>query len=149
MSDSDTRQNDITKPLDLENLRVVSAVGRGAKGVVFLARTGDRSSEECVALKVIPKALILQKAKLINDVEYTRVSFEEQVLRRFDHLLLPRLRGVFETDRVVGFAIDYCHGGTLRSLRKKQTEKMFSDDTIRYFQIFSLLFLFHTVWLGK
>ena len=127
MSDSDTRQNDITKPLDLENLRVVSAVGRGAKGVVFLARTGDRSSEECVALKVIPKALILQKAKLINDVEYTRVSFEEQVLRRFDHLLLPRLRGVFETEKVVGFGIDYCHGGTLHSLRKKQTEKMFSS----------------------
>jgi len=150
MNDGGSRQSDNAKPLDLENLRVVSAVGRGAKGVVFLARTGDWSSEECVALKVISKALIIQKKAKLNDTEeYTRVSFEEQVLRRFDHPLLPRLRGVFETDRVVGFAIDYCHGGTLRSLRKKQTEKMFSDDTIRYFQIFSLLFLFHTVWLGK
>ncbi|KAG5071691.1 hypothetical protein JHK86_006902 [Glycine max] len=148
MSDSDTRQNDITKPLDLENLRVVSAVGRGAKGVVFLARTGDRSSEECVALKVIPKALILQKAKLINDVEYTRVSFEEQVLRRFDHLLLPRLRGVFETEKVVGFGIDYCHGGTLHSLRKKQTEKMFSDDTIRFYAVELVLALEYLHNLG-
>ncbi|KHN17136.1 Serine/threonine-protein kinase OXI1, partial [Glycine soja] len=79
-------------------------------------------------------ALIIQKKAKLNDTEeYTRVSFEEQVLRRFDHPLLPRLRGVFETDRVVGFAIDYCHGGTLRSLRKKQTEKMFSDDTIRFY----------------
>lgn len=123
--------SDGARSFDFNNLRVVSAVGRGAKGVVFLARIGDRSSSECVALKVISKALILQKKAKNDDGEYKRVSFEEQVLRRFDHPLLPKLRGVFETEKVIGFAIDYCHGGNLHSLRKKQTEKMFSDDTIR------------------
>lgn len=134
MNDNHNSQNGTAiKSLDFESIKVISACGRGAKGVVFLARTGDRSSDEFVALKVISKALIDQK-KSKNDKgtgEYKRVSFERKVLSRFDHPLLPRLRGVLETDNVIGFAIDYCNGGNLHSLRKKQTEKMFSDDTIR------------------
>jgi len=125
------------RSLNFEDMTVVSAVGRGAKGVVFLARAGGGRSSECVALKVMSKALIAQKRTRKNEEEYGRVSFEEEVLRRFDHPLLPRLRGVLETEKVVAFAIDYCHGGTLHSLRKKQTEKMFSDDTIRYVRIIS------------
>ncbi|TKY68729.1 Serine/threonine-protein kinase OXI1 [Spatholobus suberectus] len=148
MNDGESRQNDSPRSLDFESLKVVSAVGRGAKGVVFLARTGDRSSDECVALKVISKALIHQKTAKNDEGEYKRVSFEEQVLSRFDHPLLPRLRGVFETDKVVGFAIDYCHGGTLHSLRKKQTEKMFSDDTIRFYAVELVLALEYLHNLG-
>lgn len=137
MKNDDGHQNSNNLPiLDFENLKVISAVGRGAKGVVFLAKTGDRSSsKECLALKVISKALIEEKAKNENNEgygEYKRVSFEQQVLRRFDHPLLPRLRGVIETEKIVGFAIDYCHGGNFHSLRKRQTEKMFAHDTIRY-----------------
>lgn len=132
MNDSGDSQNGtLLRPLDFRNLKVISALGRGAKGVVFLARIGDRSSTECVALKVISKALILQKRSNKGSGEYKRVSFEQEVLRRFDHPLLPRLHGVLETEKVVGLAIDYCHGGNLHSLRKKQTEKMFSDDSIR------------------
>ncbi|XP_047160650.1 LOW QUALITY PROTEIN: serine/threonine-protein kinase OXI1-like [Vigna umbellata] len=122
------------RSLNFEDMTVVSAVGRGAKGVVFLARAGGRRSGECVALKVMSKALIAQKRTRKKD-ERVGVSFEEEVLRRFDHPLLPRLRGVLETEKVIAFAIDYCHGGTLHSLRKKQTEKMFSDDTIRFYAV--------------
>ncbi|CAK8560086.1 unnamed protein product [Lathyrus sativus] len=136
MNGSENNPTETVKPLDFKKLKVISAVGRGAKGVVFLARTGYRSSDECLALKVTSKALIHQKKAKNNSKgygEYKRASFEEEVLRRFDHPLLPRLRGVFETEKIVGFAIDYCHGGNLHSLRKKQTEKMFSDDAIRFY----------------
>lgn len=135
MNDSNTNQNDRLKSLDFKTLKVISAVGRGAKGVVFLARTGNRSSEEYLALKVMSKALIDQKkSKNPKDCgEYKRASFEQEVLRSFDHPLLPRLRGVFETEKIVGFAIDYCNGGNLHSLRKKQSEKMFSNDAIRFY----------------
>lgn len=121
--------------LDLPTLKVISAVGRGAKGVVFLARTchGAASSngDDWLALKVISKEL-LQKKNRNNHRECKRVSFEQRILRRFDHPLLPRLRGVFETENLTGFAIDYCHGGNLHSLRKKQSQNMFSEETIRY-----------------
>ena len=119
--------------LDLHNLEVISAVGRGAKGVVFLAR--DKASE-LLALKVISKSLIEKKGKndVVNGNEYRRIFFEQEVLRRFNNPLLPRLRGALATQNVVAYAIDFCPGGNLNSLRKRQTEKMFSDEVIRYAQ---------------
>lgn len=117
--------------LDFQNLQVIAALGRGAKGVVFLAK--DEKFEELLALKVISRALIEKKGKAANNDgnEYRRICFEQQVLRHFRHPLLPRLRGILATDNVVAHAIDYCPGGNLHSLRKRQTEKMFSDDVIR------------------
>ncbi|XP_031407129.1 serine/threonine-protein kinase OXI1 [Punica granatum] len=133
----DQRDEDVP-PLSLQQLRVVSAVGRGAKGVVFLVQSGAAAGEVW-ALKVILRGNIEKKAKgkdtsaAKDGNEYRRVSFEQQVLRQFDHRLLPKLRGVLATDKVVGYAIDYCPGRDLNSLRKKQTEKMFSDDIIRFY----------------
>ncbi|CAJ1949657.1 unnamed protein product [Sphenostylis stenocarpa] len=145
MSDGESAS---ARSINFEDITVVSAVGRGAKGVVFLARADDRWASECVALKVMSKALIAQKKARKEAEEYGRVSFEEEVLRRFDHPLLPRLRGVLETEKVVAFAIDYCHGGTLHSLRKKQTEKTFSDDTIRFYAVELVLALEYLHELG-
>ena len=129
--------------LDFQNLKVISAVGRGAKGVVFLCKS--EASNEYLALKVVSKALIFKRGKELDGSERKRISFEQQVLRRFNHPLLPRLRGLLETRRIIGYAINYCPGGNLHSLRKKQTEKTFSDDIIRYtnsvtcFLFFSIL----------
>lgn len=124
--------------LDFQDLKVISAVGRGAKGVVFAAKRNNDDNEdgEYLALKVISKEL-MKKKKSREDGEEgcgnnKRVLFEQEVLRRFDHPLLPRLKGVIETEKIVGYGIDYCPGGNLHSLRKNQTEKMFSDDCIRY-----------------
>ncbi|XWS36610.1 hypothetical protein CRYUN_Cryun20dG0099600 [Craigia yunnanensis] len=124
--------------LDLDRLEVVTALGRGAKGVVFLAR--DEMKDEVLALKVISRDSIEKKSnKAVKSSyenegnEYRRVTFEQDVLRNFNHPLLPRLRGVLATDKVVGYAIDYCPGRDLNSLRRKQTEKMFSDDIIRFY----------------
>ncbi|KAJ7961641.1 Kinase family protein [Quillaja saponaria] len=123
----------IIPALDFMNLKVISAVGRGAKGVVFLAK--NKVSNENLALKVISKDLIERKGKAVNNdgSEYKRVSFEQQVLRRFEHPLLPKLQGVLDTEKIIGYGIDYCSGGNLNSLRKKQTEHMFSDDILRFY----------------
>ncbi|KAE8703960.1 Serine/threonine-protein kinase OXI1 [Hibiscus syriacus] len=102
-------QHSITT-FDLDSLEIVTALGRGANGVVFLAR--DNVKGEILALKVI-----------------SRDSIEKKNAKA----LLPRLRGVLATDKVVGYAIDYCPGRDLHSLRKKQTENMFSDDMIRFY----------------
>ncbi|XP_044492398.1 serine/threonine-protein kinase OXI1-like [Mangifera indica] len=122
--------------LDFRRLKVVSALGRGAKGVVFLVN--DQELSEFLALKVIQRDLIEKKSKDSNNTndgedDYKRFTFEQQVLQSFDHPLLPRLRGVLSTDKIIGYAIDYCPGRDMNSLRKKQTEKMFSDDTIRFY----------------
>ena len=138
IDDEETTRNTLhsVPTIDLDRLEIVTALGRGAKGVVFLAR--DEVKDEILALKVISRDSIEKKSskavKSSNENEgneYRRVTFEQEVLRNFNHPLLPRLRGVLATDKVVGYAIDYCPGRDLNSLRRKQTEKMFSDDIIR------------------
>lgn len=114
--------------LDLKNLKVISALGRGAKGVVFLVRT---ETGELLALKAILRSSIEKKKVTSDGNEYRRVCFEREVLASFDHPLLPKLHGVVITDKIVGYAMNYCSGRDLNYLRKKQTEKMFSDDIIR------------------
>ncbi|KAF5208349.1 Serine/threonine-protein kinase [Thalictrum thalictroides] len=122
--------------LDLETLKAISVLGRGAKGIAFLVR----NEEETLALKVISKALIEKKKNknMKNNCDekeetfdhYKRIWIERDVLNLFNHPLLPKLRGFLDTNEIIGFAMDYCSGGDLNTLRKKQTEKMFSDDVI-------------------
>ncbi|KAL6497844.1 Serine/Threonine protein kinase, catalytic domain [Orobanche hederae] len=133
--------------LHLKNLKVISALGRGAKGVVFLVQT---ENGELLALKAILRSSI-EKKKLAsggNGNEYRRVCFEREVLASVHHPLLPKLHGVWITDTVVGYAIDYCSGRDLSSLRKKQTEKMFSDDIIRFYAAELVLALEYLHTLG-
>lgn len=136
------QKQEVVASLELKNLEVISALGRGAKGVVFLVRSDDG---QFLALKAISRASIEKNNNSnksgMNDTdsdatEYRRICFERDVLASFQHPLLPKLRGVLSTDKIIGYAMDYCPGRDLNSLRKKQTEKMFSDDIIRYIYIY-------------
>ncbi|OIW01308.1 hypothetical protein TanjilG_10469 [Lupinus angustifolius] len=144
-----------TTVLDFNNLKVISAVGRGAKGVVFLSKLKAKSTtcdddvpkkEPWIALKLISKALLQKKNR--NNGECKRVLFEQQILRRFHHPLLPRLRGVLETEQLTGYGIDFCHGGNMHSLRKKQSEKTFSEEIIRFYAVELVLVLEYLHNLG-
>nr|XP_010912822.1 serine/threonine-protein kinase OXI1 [Elaeis guineensis] len=130
-------------PLDLGDLRAVAVLGRGAKGVVFLVRSP--SSPEALALKAISRSSIEQK----NAADaYRRIWFERDVLLALRHPLLPSLRGVVSTDKIVGFVIERCSGGDLNSIRRRQTEKMFSDDVIRFYAAELVLALEYLHGLG-
>lgn len=120
------------RTLDFQHLKVFSALGRGAKGAVFLVKNDDAFGEGFYALKVISKALLNKKAMNIgSNRRRQRISVEQQVLRRFNHPLLPRLRGVLESEKTIGYGIDYCPGGSLYSLRKKQPDQTLPVDSIR------------------
>ncbi|XP_059296031.1 serine/threonine-protein kinase OXI1 [Lycium ferocissimum] len=128
--------------IELQSLKVITPLGRGGKGVVFLVQTQD---DELLALKAICRASIEKNNSNRNrdGSEYRRIWLERDLLSSFHHPLLPKLKGVVSTDKIVGYAIDYCPGGDLNSLRKKQTEKMFSDDTIRFYAAELVLVLEH------
>jgi serine/threonine-protein kinase OXI1 len=120
--------------LSLEGMKAVSVLGRGAKGVVFhvVPAAGDDDGG-AMALKAVSREAARQKKATAagNGDGHRRIWFERDVLLALRHPLLPSLRGVLATDAVVGFAIDRCGGGDLNSLRRRQTEKMFSDSVIR------------------
>ncbi|CAL9778321.1 unnamed protein product [Musa acuminata subsp. burmannicoides] len=132
--------------LDLRDLKALSVLGRGAKGVVFLVRAAASSGEEALALKTVSRSSIERKAS--SGDAYRRVWLERDVLLALRHPLLPSLRGVVSTDRIVGFAIDRCSGGDLASLRRRQSEKMFSDDVIRFYAAELVLALEYLHGLG-
>ncbi|XP_076935544.1 serine/threonine-protein kinase OXI1-like [Bidens hawaiensis] len=138
--------NDQIPLLDIDKLHVLSPLGRGAKGVVFLVQ----HNEELLALKAISRASINNKVKKTdsNDKHYKRIFFEQGVLRRFQHPLLPKLRGILSTKNIVGYAIDYCPGRNLNYLRMKQTDKMFSNDFIRFYAAELVLALEYLHQLG-
>ncbi|KAG1331320.1 serine/threonine-protein kinase OXI1 [Cocos nucifera] len=131
-------------PLDLGDLRAVAVLGRGAKGVVFLVRSP--SSPEALALKAISRSSIEHKNTAAD--AYRRIWFERDVLLALRHPLLPSLRGVVSTDKIVGFVIERCSGGDLNSIRRRQTEKMFSDDVIRFYAAELVLALEYLHGLG-
>ncbi|XP_047068937.1 serine/threonine-protein kinase OXI1-like [Lolium rigidum] len=125
------------RQLTLADLRAVSVLGRGAKGVVFHVvprEGGDAEGGTAMALKAVSReAARHKKAGSGGGDGHRRIWFERDVLLALRHPLLPALRGVLATDAVVGFAIDRCGGGDLNSLRRRQTEKMFSDSVIRFY----------------
>ncbi|VAH48982.1 unnamed protein product [Triticum turgidum subsp. durum] len=126
--------------LSLADLRAVSVLGRGAKGVVFhVVPEGEGSDGDvAMALKAVSREAARHKKSGGSGGGgagdgHRRIWFERDVLLALRHPLLPALRGVLATDAVVGFAIDRCGGGDLNSLRRRQTEKMFSDSVIRFY----------------
>ncbi|KAI3694394.1 hypothetical protein L1987_77359 [Smallanthus sonchifolius] len=137
--------------LRIDKLKVLSPLGRGAKGVVFLVQN-KASDGELLALKAISRASIKSNVKNkesdATGSEYKRILFEQEVLRRFQHPLLPKLHGVLSTESIVGYTIDYCPGRDLNYLRKKQTDKMFSNDFIRFYAAEMVLALEYLHGLG-
>lgn len=131
-------------PLQLDELKAVAVLGRGAKGVVFLVRAP--SSREALALKAISRSSIEQKNTAAD--AYRRIWFERDVLLALHHPLLPSLQGVVSTDKIVGFVIQSCTGGSLDSIRRRQTEKMFSDEIIRFYAAELVLALEYLHGLG-
>lgn len=124
------------RQLCLADLKAVCVLGRGAKGVVFHVVPG--ADGDCdgsaMALKAVSREAARHKKSGSGGGDgHRRIWFERDVLLALRHPLLPALRGVLATEAVVGFAIDRCGGGDLNSLRRRQTEKMFSDSVIRFY----------------
>jgi len=151
--------------LSLANLRALSVLGQGARGVVFhvvpvaaAAAAGDSSASAgadpmAMALKAMPRAAARHKGAGPGGTRsgdgHRRIWFERDVLLTLRHPLLPSLRGVVATDNVVGFAIDRCPGGDLRSLRRRwRAETMFPESVIRFYAAELVLVLEHLHGLG-
>ncbi|XP_073355691.1 serine/threonine-protein kinase OXI1-like [Aegilops tauschii subsp. strangulata] len=124
------------RQLSLADLRAVSVLGRGAKGIVFHIMPEDEggTGDVAMALKAVSREAARHKNSGGSGGEdgHRRIWFERDVLLALRHPLLPAHRGVPATEAVVGFAIDRCGGDDLNSLRRRQTEKMFSDSVIRF-----------------
>ncbi|GJN21500.1 hypothetical protein PR202_gb08981 [Eleusine coracana subsp. coracana] len=145
--------------MSLADLKALSVLGQGARGVVFHVVPADTASSSApagnpmaMALKAMSRAAARHKVRAPGlpcgaDMDgHRRIWFERDVLRALRHPLLPSLRGVVATDAVVGFAIDRCPGGDLKSLLRRRPR--FPDSVIRFYAAELVLALEHLHGLG-
>ncbi|TKY48363.1 Serine/threonine-protein kinase UCNL [Spatholobus suberectus] len=127
----------MAEQLDLNNLKALKVLGKGAMGTVFLVQ--HNSSH--VALKVVDKSSSLHDAP-------RRARWEINVLSRLSHPFLPSLLGSFESEALMGWAVPYCPGGDLNVLRYRQTDHVFSPAVIRFYVAEILCALDHLHSMG-
>ncbi|OMO78095.1 hypothetical protein COLO4_24843 [Corchorus olitorius] len=119
--------------LDLDNLKAIKTLGKGAMGTVFLVHDTvfDPTARSPFALKVV------QRSK--HDAD-RRARWEIGVLSRLSpsdsslqHPFLPRLLGRLETPEFIAWAVPYCPGSDLNVLRYRQNDRVFSPAVIRFY----------------
>ncbi|OAY72455.1 Serine/threonine-protein kinase UCNL, partial [Ananas comosus] len=122
--------------LDLDKVRAIRVLGRGAMGTVFLV--ADRSSSssssglKLFALKVFEKGCGGAAAK--KPGADRRARWEVSVLSRLSHPFLPRLvAGPVETPELLAWGLPFCPGGDLNALRHSLSDRVFSPSAIRFY----------------
>ncbi|GLJ23604.1 hypothetical protein SUGI_0447040 [Cryptomeria japonica] len=127
--------------MEIEELKAVKVVGKGAMGTVFLIQ--KRGFDRPLALKAMSKS-VLEKQK--DGLKRARV--EKEILSSLRHPFLPTLFGQVDTEKIVGWVVDYCSGGDLNGLRRRQPEKIFSENVIRFYAAEIILALEHLHSVG-
>ncbi|KAI3449931.1 hypothetical protein Pfo_006596 [Paulownia fortunei] len=114
--------------IDIDNLRAIKVLGKGATGTVFLVH--DKSRDQPFALKVVEKSSVHHNAD-------RRARHEISVLSRLSaaaaHPFLPHLIGSAENQEFICWAIPFCPGGDLNVLRYRQNDHVFSPAVIRFY----------------
>ncbi|KAL2331142.1 hypothetical protein Fmac_018723 [Flemingia macrophylla] len=98
--------------LHLRHLKLLRHLGSGNLGRVFLCRLRDCDGAT-FALKVIDKDLLSPK-------KLSHAETEAEILHALDHPFLPTLYARIDASHYTCLLIDYCPGGDLHSLLRKQ-----------------------------
>ncbi|RZC67197.1 hypothetical protein C5167_010887 [Papaver somniferum] len=113
--------------LHLNHLKLLSHLGSGNLGRVFLCRLKDYDNTDATfALKVIDRESLTNK-------KLSHVMMESQILSIVDHPFLPTLYAHIDVSHYTCLLIDYCPGGDLHSLLRKQPGNRFRIDAVRFF----------------
>ncbi|CAG7868028.1 unnamed protein product [Brassica rapa] len=130
--------------LDLDQIRALKLLGKGATGTVFLVHdsVSDSSASSPFALKLVDKA---------SASSLRRAKWETQILRRLSdepNPFLPRLLATSESSEFFAWAMPYCSGGDLNVLRHRQNDGVFSSSVIKFYLAEILCALDHLHSMG-
>ena len=96
--------NDIIQYLPTKKYKIISKLGSGSFGKVYLAQ--NKYTKEKVAMKVIKKA----NKELLSDGE---INDEIEILKKLDHPDIVRIIESFNTKDSYVLVTEYCEGGEL------------------------------------
>ncbi|KAL3647600.1 hypothetical protein CASFOL_008568 [Castilleja foliolosa] len=117
--------------LELDCLRAVKLLGKGATGTVFLVHD-ESKPDQPFALKVV------EKSPAVHHHAASRARHEIAVLNRLSSAtaqspFLPNLIGSSENQDFICWATPFCPGGDLNVLRYQQNDHVFSPAAIRFY----------------
>ncbi|XP_058727456.1 serine/threonine-protein kinase WAG1-like [Vicia villosa] len=111
--------------LHLRHIKLLRHLGSGDLGRVYLCRLRDYDGAN-FALKVVDKDLLTLKKS-------THAETEAEILHMLDHPFLPTLYARIDVSHYSCLLIDYCPGGDLHSLLRKQPGNRFTLSAARFF----------------
>ncbi|XP_057515673.1 serine/threonine-protein kinase WAG1-like [Amaranthus tricolor] len=115
--------------LHLRHLKLIRHLGTGNLGRVFLCRIRDyhhSTPNSHFALKVVDKDSLSPK-------KLSHIQTETQILSLLDHPFLPTLYAHIEVSHYTCLLIDYCSGGDLHSLLKKQPGNRLPVQAVKFY----------------
>ncbi|KAF8026027.1 hypothetical protein BT93_F2751 [Corymbia citriodora subsp. variegata] len=111
--------------LHLRHLKLLRHLGTGDLGRVYLCRLRDCDSAS-FALKVVDRDFLTSK-------KLSHVQMEAEILSALDHPFLPTLYAHINVSHYTCLLIDYCPGGDLHALLRKQPGNRLSVQAVRFF----------------
>ena len=97
--------------ITLKHFTIFKKIGTGGFSKVYLCQY--KGDGQFYALKLIEKEMIVKsrKKKIILN--------ERNIMKESDHPFIIKMKFAFETERYLGFVLEYCAAGELFSLLKK------------------------------
>ncbi|KND03090.1 AGC/RSK/RSKP70 protein kinase [Spizellomyces punctatus DAOM BR117] len=146
ITSADTPNSVYRRKVGLSDFDVVSVIGKGAYGKVFLVRKkgglhATQGKSDLYAMKVLRKASIVLHGK---DAEHTRN--ERNILEEVQHPFIVTLHYAFQTEFKLYLILSYASGGELFTYLAH--EKMFAEDVACFYIAELLLAIEHLHELG-
>lgn len=130
----------ISTSMSVKDFDLLSVVGKGAYGKVFLAKKkGGKCNGKVYAMKVLKKCDVFKK----KQVEHTKS--EQRILKHVTHPFVVRLRYAFQSDVKLYLVMDYYNGGSLFVHLRKA--RRFVENQARYYaaQLFLAISHLHSL----
>ena len=109
------------------NYKFLSKLGSGSFGVVKLAI--EKSTGKKVAIK------ILDKRKISKKEEETRILYEKEIIKSFDHINVIEVFNIDEDPQKIYFIMEYCEKGELLNYVVKKRKLDEDEASYFYFQL--------------
>ncbi|KAI8803520.1 kinase-like domain-containing protein [Cladochytrium replicatum] len=144
----------------VDDFQMLSVIGRGAYGKVFLVRKRDKN--KVYAMKVLKKATLLLHSTTVGTGEVENAALkqaqekeakksmqpitERDLLSKISHPFIVKLYYAFQTTDRLYLILSYAQGGELFSFIRK--ERMLSEDVAKFYCSEVVLALEHLHSLG-
>lgn len=109
--------------MSLNDFRIVSVIGQGSFGKVFLVEM--KTTGSVYAMKSLRKDTILENQKVES------MHLEKEILKKINHPFLVSLEFIFQTEHRIFFVLNFVRGGELFTHLAK--EGWFAEEEAKFY----------------